>query len=132
MDLLGLGHLGSIALIKRLILGQTQHVVDLVIVLAVPHDLIATKPRVPTHNDSHLWPRRSDLFDYSSQLWRTRWLDPRWPGATARTADARHEDIERQVAILGVIAMEIPPLLMTVEKIIGGIDVEHDSAGALG
>ena len=132
MDLLGLGHLRLNRFDQTTILGQTQHVVELAIVLAVPHDLITTKPRVPTHNDSHLWPRRSDLFDYSSQLGEHPAGRILIGLAQPRTQQVlATEDIQRQVAILGIIAVEILPLLITVKRIIGGIHVEYDLNGAL-
>ena len=36
------------------------------------------------------------------------------------------EDIERQEAVSVVIAMEKVPLLMAVNHIVGGVDVQHD------
>ena len=39
---------------------------------------------------------------------------------------AAAEDVERQVAVAVVIAVEEPPLLMAVQRIVGGVEVEHD------
>jgi hypothetical protein len=37
--------------------------------------------------------------------------------------------IERQIAVAIVIAVEEPPFLVAVERVVGGIDVEHDLGG---
>ena len=40
------------------------------------------------------------------------------------------EDVQRQVAVLVVVAVKEAPLLMPVQRIIGGIQVQHDLIGA--
>ena len=39
------------------------------------------------------------------------------------------EDVERQEAVVIVVAVEEAPLLMAVHRIVGGVDVEHDLLG---
>ena len=41
------------------------------------------------------------------------------------------EDIERQIAIAVVIAMEEASFLLAVQRVVGGIEVEHDLFGGL-
>ena len=36
------------------------------------------------------------------------------------------EDVERQVAIAVVVAMEEPTFLLAVDRVVGGVEVEHD------
>jgi len=38
-------------------------------------------------------------------------------------------DIQRQIAVAIVIAVEEPPFLVAVERVVGGIDVEDDLRG---
>ena len=45
---------------------------------------------------------------------------------------AAAEDIERQIAIAIVIAVKEPPLLIAVQRIVGGVEVEHDLTRRLG
>ena len=37
------------------------------------------------------------------------------------------EDVERQIAIAVVVAVEVAALLLAVERIIGGVEVDHDA-----
>jgi len=39
------------------------------------------------------------------------------------------EDVERQVAVAAIVAVEVAALLVTVQRIIGGVEVEHDALG---
>ena len=39
------------------------------------------------------------------------------------------KDVKRQKAVVVVVAVEEPPLLATVHRVVGGIDVEHDLLG---
>lgn len=38
------------------------------------------------------------------------------------------EDVDRQVAVAVVLAVEEPAFLMTVQRVIGGVEIEHDLA----
>ena len=42
------------------------------------------------------------------------------------------EDVERQIAIAIVVAVKEPALLVSVQRVIGGIEIERDLAGRLG
>ena len=42
------------------------------------------------------------------------------------------EDVQRQIAIAVVVAVEVPTFLLAVNGIIGGIEVEHDAGRRLG
>ncbi len=44
---------------------------------------------------------------------------------------AAAEHVERQVAVAAVVAVEEPPFLLTVDWIVGGIEIEHDLFGRL-
>ena len=39
---------------------------------------------------------------------------------------AAAEDVKRQVAVAVVVAMEEPPLLVAVQRVVGGVEIEHD------
>src|SRR5712675_1775148 len=42
------------------------------------------------------------------------------------------EDVERQIAVAVVVAVEVPALLLAVERIIGGVEVDLDADRRLG
>jgi hypothetical protein len=48
--------------IQTLVVGQTQHVTDLIL-LTPTHDRLATEPGVPADHDTRLRPARADLLD---------------------------------------------------------------------
>src|SRR5215510_13749148 len=121
MNLLGLGHLGFDLLDQTAVLGQSQHIVQLGILLAVAHDIIATKTRVPAYDESNLGPCLPEFFDNTLELWDYPAGRILIPPAQPRTQQMLPtENIQWQITVLGVIAMEKLPLLMAVYRIVGG------------
>jgi hypothetical protein len=39
------------------------------------------------------------------------------------------EDVERQVAVAVVVAVEEPPFLVAVQRVVGGVEIDHDLFG---
>ena len=91
------------------------------------HQSVAGKAAIGTQQDAHLGPAAADLGDKPRHL-----LDR--PGRAVDVGRAQFgrqqmpptEDIERQVAVIVVIAVEEAPLLMPVQRIIGGVEIEDD------
>ena len=50
--------------------------------------------------------------------------EPRHRSMAAEVAAAEH--VERQVAVAVVVAVEEPPLLVAVQRVVGGVEIEHD------
>ena len=40
------------------------------------------------------------------------------------------EHVERQIAVAIVVAVEEPPFLLAVQRIVGGVEIEHDLLGS--
>ncbi len=119
------GDLADQALVAR----QPEDVVD-GIRLAPAHQRIACEARIRPQHDRDPGPARSDLGDDPCHLLdcTRRGVDVRAPqlgGEQVPTA----EHIERQIAVAVVIAVEEAAFLMTVQRIVGGIEVEHDLLG---
>ena len=45
---------------------------------------------------------------------------------------AAREDVEGQIAIAPVVSMKEPVLLVSVEGVVGGVEIEDDGVGRLG
>ena len=76
--------------------------------------------------------RRADLADDARDLLDRagRGVDVRAP-QLGRQQMAAAEDVERQVAVAVVIAVEEPAFLVAVQRIVGGIEIEDDLLGRL-
>ena len=118
---LGLDHLGQPG-----IPGQAEQEVDRV-VLAPTHQGVASKPRIGPQQNAHARPALADAGDDPRHL-----LDR--PGAgvdVGATQFGREqmpaaEHVERQVAVVVVIAVEKAPLLVPEERVVGGVEIERD------
>jgi hypothetical protein len=125
---LGRLQLGPDGAHQATVAGQPEHVFHRVF-LAPVHQLIATKPRVSTQDDPGLGPASTDLRDQASNfVFRPgRALDIGTPQLRAQQMLAA-EDIQRQVAIAVVVAVEEASLLVAVQRIVGRIQIQHDLA----
>ena len=131
--LLGLGlgrrELGRDFLHQARIAGEAEDVIDPVL-LAPDHQRLAGEARIGAQNDPHLRPAGADLRHQPRDL-----LDRAGAGVDVRPAQLGHqqmvaaEDVERQVAVAAIVAVEEPALLGAVQRIVGGVEVEHDLLG---
>jgi hypothetical protein len=109
---------------------QAEHVVDL-FRLTPGHDRVSGKARVRPDPDLHLGPARPD-----SPHDRLERLDTPRRGIDVAAAQLRPqqklaaEDVQWQVAVLAVVAVEEAPLLLPVQRIVCGIEVQQRSAPA--
>src|SRR4030095_3327570 len=108
------------------ILGQSEEKVDAVR-FAPGHHCLPRKAAVGPQQNANFRPALPDGGDNARHLL----------SGTARRVDARHaqlggqqvpsaEYVQRQVAITVVIAVEEPPLLLPMDRIIGGIKIEDN------
>jgi hypothetical protein len=93
----------------------------------------AAKPRVGTHGEAHLRPRRSQA---RNQQFQNR---PRVMGridiAGAQIRDQEllaTKDVERQKATIAIVAVVVPAFLLAMDAIIRGIEIEDQLRGRRG
>jgi len=94
--------------------------------LAVVHDALAAKPRVAPEDDAYVGPCLAQplyqqLEDRRGML---RTVDA--AGAQVRAQQLlATEHVQRQVAVAVVVAVEEAALLLAVQRVVGGIEVQH-------
>ena len=91
------------------------------------HQRLAGKPGIGAQQDARPRPAGADLADDARDL-----LDRPRAGVDVRAAQFGRqqmpaaEDVERQVAVAVVIAVEEAPFLVPMQRIVGGIEIEDD------
>ena len=125
--LLGLVQLASNDLHQPGVARQPEDVIHGVL-FAPSHQFLAAETRVGAQNNLHLRPhspqRRDDPLHFLQRA--RRGVDVRGPQPCAQQVLAR-KDVQRQVAILPVIAVKKPSFLIAVQRIVGGVQVQHDA-----
>ena len=111
---------------QTLVSGQSEHVVH-VLLLTPGHDLLATEAGVRPDDDVDIRPRLPDprhdarkFLDGSSSS-----IDVGRTESGAQQVLAA-EDVERQVTIVAVVAVEETRLLIAVQPIVSGVQVQDD------
>ncbi len=106
--------------------GQTEHIVN-AIGFAPLHDRLAAKTRVSTNNDARLRPMLAYLSNNPAQFLHTarRPVLVRWTQSRTQQMLAA-EDVQRQIAVAAVVAVKEAPFLLTVQRIVGGIQIQPD------
>ena len=108
------------------ILGQAKEVIDAV-QLAPMHQLFAGKPCVGAQQDAQARPAGADVVDDARHL-----LDRAGAGVDVGTAQFGRQEVpaaknvKRQVAVAIVIAVEEAPLLVPMQRVVSGIQIEND------
>ena len=127
--LLGLGKLGLDRPGEAGVPRQAEDIIDRM-GFAPRHQAIARKARIGAQDDAHLRPARADLrHDAGDLLHRTGGaIDIRRPQLRGEQMPAT-EHVQRQIAVAIVIAMEEPPFLMAMQRIVGGVEIEDDFLG---
>ena len=127
----GLSQLAADRLHQALVPGQTEDVVDAV-VLAPRHQIVAGKARIGPQDDLHVWPAGADLRDDARNLLlgAIGGILVGSPELGGEQVPAT-EDVERQIAVAVVVAVEVPALLLTVDGIVRGVQVDDHARGAL-
>jgi hypothetical protein len=110
--------------LESVVLGQTKDEID-ALGLAPGHDVLATEAAVATDDDAHLRPGRAQQGEEAREFFHTacRGVDVGFAQPRAEHMFAAG-DVQRQVAIVAVIAVEEASFLMTRQRIVGGVEVE--------
>ena len=111
---------------------QAEHVVH-AIGLAPGHQGLAGEAGIAAQQDARPRPAAADAADDPRDLLHRagRAVDVRAPQLRRQQVTAA-EDVERQVAVAVVIAVEEPAFLLAVQRIVRGIQVEDDLPRRLG
>jgi hypothetical protein len=104
-----------------LIARQPEHIIHSV-GFTPAHQLIPAKARVPSQNNPHLRPRCADLRHEALDLCQTagRGVAVGLPQARTHKLIAA-EDVQRQVAVAVIVAVEEPSFLLAMQRKIGGV-----------
>ena len=124
-------HLGADDLLQPLIARQAEDVIDMVC-FAPAHQFFAAEAGVGAQHDLHFGPALAQLRHDAAHFFdraRSRILVGR-PQPRAQQLVAG-EDVQRQIAVAVVVAMEEALRLMAVERDVGGVQVQHDLGGRL-
>ena len=100
---------------------------------APAHDLVAAKTAAGPRQDLDIGPHPPQLFDDAPDFFERprRGADIGRPQARTQQL-VPGENIERQVAIVSVVAVEKAPFLVAVQRVAGGVEIEHDALGLAG
>ena len=126
--MLRLGELFDQGCLQAAIARQAEHVVDAVR-FAPTHQLVIGEAAVAAQDDAHTRPAPTDLRDNAGDL-----LDRAITARDVRTPLAGQqqvptaEHVERQVAVLFIVAVEEPSLLLAVQRDVGVVEIQHDLA----
>ena len=108
------------------IAGQAEQVID-PIELAPAHQPLAGKAGIGTQQDPYPGPAgaewRDDTRHFLHRAGAGIDIRPAQFGGQQMTAT---EDVERQIAVAVVIAMKKAPLLMPVQRVVGGVQIKDD------
>ena len=98
--------------------------------LAPVQDALAAKARVATEHDANVRPDLAQPLDQQFQdgSRMARPVDVAGPQVSAQQLLAA-EHVQRQVAVAVVVAMEEAPLLLAVQWVVGGVEVQHQLLG---
>src|ERR1700728_2172228 len=110
---------------------QAEHEVHPV-VFAPGHQRFAGEPGIGAQKNARPGPARPDLRDDPRDLLDRAGaaIDVR-PPQLGRQQMPAAEHIQRQVAVTVVVAVEEPALLVAVQRVVGGVEVENDLSGRL-
>jgi hypothetical protein len=97
------------------------------------HQVLAAEAAVGAQQNAHPRPAGTDLADNARHfLHRSgRAIDVRAAQLGGQQVPAA-EDVERQITVAVVVAMEEPAFLLPVQRIIGGVEIERDLRRGLG
>ena len=109
--------------------GDPDEIVHLVR-LAPAQQRVPAEARVSPHRNGHRRPRLPHAVHDPRQFidHAGRRIDVRRPEPCTQHVRAA-EDIQRQIAVVPVVAVEKAPFLLAVQRVVGGIDIEHDAHG---
>ena len=111
---------------------EAEDIVD-AIHLAPGHQLVPSKARIGTQQDLDPRPGRAEPLDDAGHLSHGagRGVDVRGPQQGGKQVPTA-EDVQGQITVATIVAVEEPPLLLSVQGVVGGIQVEDDLRPLLG
>src|SRR5271165_488592 len=113
----------------RRALRQAEQIIDPVH-LAPDHQRLAGEPGIGPQQDAHVWPAGADpRHDPGDLLHRSGARVDVGSAKLRRQQMAAAEHIKRQIAVAVVIAVEEAALLMAVQRVVGGVEIEDDLLG---
>jgi len=114
---------------KTAVSGKAEDVVHTAL-FAPGHQRVARKARIGAQHDANIRPALTNLGDDTGHFLQRagRAINVGRPQLRRQKLIAA-EDVERQVAIAIVIAVEETALLVAVQRIVGGIQIENDLLG---
>jgi hypothetical protein len=118
--------------VQSLVARQTQQIADTVR-FTPTHDRVPAEPRVTADHNPCLRPPRTDLGHDALKLLNAagRTVLVRWPQPRAQQV-LTAEDVQRQIAIAPVVAMEEATFLLTVQRVVRGVKIQPDLSRRLG
>ena len=115
---------------QPVVLGQPEQIVDTV-GFAPCHQRLAGKAGIGPQQDAHLRPACTDVpgnpFDFFD---RSRTGVDVGAAQLGRQQMPAAEDIERQIAVAVIVAVEEAPFLVAMDRIIRGVQIEDDPVGS--
>jgi hypothetical protein len=111
---------------QSLVARQAEHKVHS-IVFTPAQQFVAAKAGIAAQDNLHYWPRRSNLRHDTLYL-----LPAAERGVVVGFSQPRTQyllaakNIQREIAIVVIVAVEESPLLLAMQRQIGGIHVQHD------
>ena len=127
-ETLRLGKLIDQCCLQAAIARQAEHVVDAVC-LAPSHQLVVAEAAVGAQDDARARPFLADPRDNARNLFNRTITarDVRTPLAGQQQVPTA-EHVERQVAVLFIVAVEEPAFLLAVQRNVGVVEIQHDLA----
>jgi hypothetical protein len=123
---LSLMHLGADDPAQALVSRQAEQIIDPVC-LAPRHQHLAGKTGIGAQQYPYPGPARPNLGDdpgdFLHRPGRSIDVGTAQPG---RQQVPAAKDVERQIAVAIVVAVEEPPLLVPVDRVVGGVEIEDD------
>ena len=116
---------------RRWLRAKREDIIDAV-VLAPLHELLAAEAGVGPQNDLRPRPTRPDLRDDAFNLLHAARAGVLIGLPQPHAQDLiSGEDIERQVAVVVVVAVKEPALLLAMQRRVGGVQIDDDPFGRL-
>ena len=114
---------------QALVAGEPEQVVD-AFGFAPPHELVAGKAGIGPQQNLDPGPARSDLADDPLDFGQGagRCVDIR-AAKLGRQQVPAAEHVQRQIAVAVIVAVEEAALLVAVQRIVGGVEIEDDPLG---
>ena len=112
------------ALLQAGVARQAEHIID-ALPFTPSHDLLPAESRITAYQDLRIRPAVTNLRHYRCQL--VHCLGSVGVGAPQAAAQQvlATGDVQREIAVMAVVAMEEPAFLIAVQGVVGRIQIQH-------